>query len=103
MKEGHVVCRMLGYKRAGSVSCCSKYSAVRSGRIWLDDVECQGTEDTLAKCTHAKWGRNNCNLNELAGVVCHTDNPPVRSSGKKIFIRILLVIPEAATSINFKL
>ena len=38
--------------------------------IWLDDVECAGTETTLASCTHRGFGNNNCNHREDAGVRC---------------------------------
>lgn len=70
LKHGHVVCRMLGYKRAASVSCCSKYGPSVSKKIWLDDVRCKGNERTLMDCERQPEGQHNCNNQETAGVVC---------------------------------
>lgn len=41
-----------------------------TGSIWLDDVECLGTEDRLIECPHLALGESNCNHFEDAGVIC---------------------------------
>ena len=38
--------------------------------FWLDDVECDGTEDKVSLCPHNGWGTHNCDKTEGAGVVC---------------------------------
>ncbi|NXK51698.1 DMBT1 protein, partial [Chauna torquata] len=45
-----------------------------TGQIWLDDVNCAGTEDSLAHCRASPWGQNNCNHGEDASVVCSESN-----------------------------
>ncbi len=40
------------------------------GVIWLDNVQCRGTETTLNACPHAAIGTHNCIHVEDAGVNC---------------------------------
>ena len=42
------------------------------GQIWLDNVQCSGTEARLVDCTHPPFGQHNCNHVEDAGVRCIT-------------------------------
>ncbi|XP_030057673.1 lysyl oxidase homolog 2 [Microcaecilia unicolor] len=70
----HVVCRELGYMEALSWFPSSKYGK-GEGRIWLDNVNCNGKEETLAACTSNGWGISDCKHTEDVGVVC---------SGKRI-------------------
>ncbi|NWH68498.1 DMBT1 protein, partial [Geococcyx californianus] len=41
--------------------------------IWLDEVNCTGSEDSLLHCPASAWGHNNCFHGEDAGVIC-SDN-----------------------------
>ena len=41
-----------------------------NGQIWLDNVNCRGTETTLASCPHLPFGTHNCAHIEDAGVTC---------------------------------
>ncbi|EOA92759.1 Deleted in malignant brain tumors 1 protein, partial [Anas platyrhynchos] len=38
--------------------------------IWLDEVNCTGTEGAITECRLEPWGEHNCNHNEDASVVC---------------------------------
>lgn len=54
---------------------CSEHATVKAfgagnGRIWIDDVECQGTEDYLYHCDHRDWGEHDCKHYEDAGCSC---------------------------------
>ncbi|NXG92342.1 MARCO protein, partial [Stercorarius parasiticus] len=65
-QDATVVCRMLGYSRALSAFTASP----GSGQIWLDDVNCSGSEYSIFDCPKPNWGVHNCSHNEDAGVEC---------------------------------
>uniref|UniRef100_A0A8C2Y745 SRCR domain-containing protein n=1 Tax=Coturnix japonica TaxID=93934 RepID=A0A8C2Y745_COTJA len=69
LNDAEVVCRQLGCGTAIWAA-----SAARFGQgyepIWLDDVNCTGSEAALSECRARPWGVSNCNHKEDAGVVC---------------------------------
>ncbi|NXS30387.1 MARCO protein, partial [Pomatostomus ruficeps] len=65
-QEAGVVCRMLGFSRAVA----SFTAPAGTGLIWLDDVNCKGSENTIFDCNKRNWGEHNCSHNEDAGVEC---------------------------------
>ncbi|OXB58402.1 hypothetical protein ASZ78_012430 [Callipepla squamata] len=66
IQDALVVCRMMGYSRAISYFTAS----AGTGKIWLDDVKCRGSEYTIYECNKRDWGEHNCSHNEDAGVEC---------------------------------
>ncbi|XP_028418270.1 protein bark beetle-like [Dendronephthya gigantea] len=64
--DAQVACRQLGFMKA-------KYSYTHgggSGPIWLDRLQCGGSENNLLSCKHRGLGVNGCNHGEDVGVVC---------------------------------
>ena len=69
MNDAVVVCRQLGYKYG--IRALGKGSVLfGSGKIWLDNVNCTGSESNLTSCAHNGWGIHNCGHDEDAGVEC---------------------------------
>ena len=72
LDDARVVCRELGYE--GVVSAHGNAHFGRgTGEIWLDNVECTGSESKLGLCDHKGVGDHNCNHGEDAGVVCQSE------------------------------
>ena len=62
----NVVCRELGFLGAMQVESFGP----GTGHIWLDDVQCTGSETTIEECSHSQFGVYNCLHTNDVGVVC---------------------------------
>lgn len=51
-------------------------SATFSGKIWLDNVLCNGGEKSIEFCKSRGWGNSDCTHDEDAGVVCKDERIP---------------------------
>ncbi|KAK3755957.1 hypothetical protein QZH41_010897 [Actinostola sp. cb2023] len=62
-----VACRQLGFTNAVG----PMHYGRGSGKVWLDDMACTGSESSLPSCSHPDWGNHNCaGHTEDVGVVC---------------------------------
>lgn len=69
IKDANVVCRELNFSRATEAKSYAHFG-LGQDPIWLDDVECNGSETRLINCKHNGWGLHNCVHHEDAGVIC---------------------------------
>ena len=69
--DAGVVCRQLGFGTYG-YSYNHAYFGQGSGQIWLDSVQCTGSESTLVSCVHLGFNiTRSCSHWEDAGVRCY--------------------------------
>ena len=69
--DTYVVCRQLGFGTYGSYY-RNAYFGQGKGPIWLDNVQCTGSESTLANCGHLGFKIiRSCSHYEDIGVRCH--------------------------------
>ena len=66
--EAQVVCRAQGFPVEGA-SYVQSFGG-GSGQIWMDDVECSGSESWLTECGNRGFGSHNCGHSEDVGVCC---------------------------------
>ena len=46
------------------------YFGAGNGSVWLDNVNCKGSESSLLNCKHRPVGDNNCAHTEDVSVIC---------------------------------
>ena len=65
--DANVVCRQLGYSNAANAYKRAQYGQ-GTGTIWLDDVDCTGSESSIFDCAFTT--QHDCSHSEDAGVSC---------------------------------
>ena len=69
LNDAQVVCNELGLQNAVAAIHGAFYGE-GSGQIWLNGVNCVGTEKTIRNCSHRGWGSHNCSHTEDASTNC---------------------------------
>lgn len=69
LAEAHVVCQQLGCGEARSAVGSTQFGT-GDGLIWVDAVECTGTEKALFECKVKFWGAESCKSSGHASVSC---------------------------------
>jgi hypothetical protein len=64
--DAHVVCKQMGL----SGGTHQQSFGGGSGKIWMDNLACSGSESKLKDCPRNDWGEHNCGHHEDVGVSC---------------------------------
>ena len=99
INEANVICRQLGFENGAEKATHRASFGQGTGQIWMDGLQCTGTEDALYKCKSNGMGIHDCAHREDAGVVCKLNiNEP--SSHKLSDVR--LICPPSSRNPNGK-
>ena len=75
LNDAEVVCRALGFESAVEALSNAYFGQGDDSQpIWLDDVDCFGSEENLAECLTSQFGVHNCRHSEDAGVRCYCES-----------------------------
>jgi len=74
-----VVCYSLGFGYVGRKVGINLYGA-GDGLIWLNNINCRGTEQYIGECSHGDWSFHSCTHREDVAVSCTDDTSPDNES-----------------------
>jgi hypothetical protein len=77
--DAMVACRQLGLPTTGATAITGAAVPNGVGQVWLDNVQCLGTESRLTDCVTGSLGPNACGHEEDVGVTCA--NAPTAGKG----------------------
>uniref|UniRef100_A0A8C3HSZ6 SRCR domain-containing protein n=1 Tax=Chrysemys picta bellii TaxID=8478 RepID=A0A8C3HSZ6_CHRPI len=89
MADANVVCKQLGCGSAVSAPGEAAFGE-GTGSIWVETLNCRGTESSLWDCPAKPWGESNCDHKEDAAVNCSA--PPRRPSTDSGRVTVPVVI-----------
>jgi len=68
--------------------------------IWLDGVQCTGTESSLAECRHWGWGVSDCNHNDDVSIACYDNTTTVAPPGECEYMLQSVIVYSCHACIN---
>ena len=72
LNDAQVVCSELNLGDVVAARLNAYYGRGRGKKIWLDNLNCVGTEQTIRNCSHMGWNVHDCKHRDDAGVKCAT-------------------------------
>ena len=75
LHDAQVVCSQLGFGKA-TAAMHNAFYGEGIGQIWLDNMDCVGTEWTIGNCSHSGWGTYNvyCGHDDDVSAKCSSGN-----------------------------
>ncbi|XP_055026476.1 lysyl oxidase homolog 3B isoform X1 [Misgurnus anguillicaudatus] len=87
LANAQVLCRQLGFVSATGWTHSAKYGK-GTGKIWLDNVQCSGSERSISVCKSRGWGNSDCTHDEDAGVICKDERLPGYKDSNVIEVQV---------------
>ena len=53
-------------------------------QIWLDNVQCNGTENSIFQCNHSNWANTNCDHTQDASAICTSELALCKCEGVQV-------------------
>ena len=72
-KEALVICKMFGFQYGTVHTRVMHFFGQGTGRIFMDELNCNGNETSIMDCPYNSWGRHNCYHTQDAGVECSSN------------------------------
>ncbi|CAM4442080.1 unnamed protein product [Caretta caretta] len=93
MADANVVCKQLGCGSALSARDKAAFGE-GTGPIWVETLNCRGTESSLWDCPARPWGESNCGHKEDAAVNCSAPprRPPTDSGRVTVPVVICIIL-----------
>uniref|UniRef100_A0A8C3HFU6 SRCR domain-containing protein n=1 Tax=Chrysemys picta bellii TaxID=8478 RepID=A0A8C3HFU6_CHRPI len=92
MADANVVCKQLGCGSAVSATGEAAFGE-GTGPIWVEKVNCRGTESSLWDCPAMPWGESNCDHKEDTAVNCSAPpRRPLTDSGRVTVPVVICII-----------
>lgn len=90
MNDATVVCRQLDCGKAHKITTMTEYGH-STGQNWIEQIECSGSEYTLAQCTQRPFRDRTCNESSFAGVICTGKRKNLATITKEMVLSIIVL------------
>uniref|UniRef100_A0A452GGZ2 SRCR domain-containing protein n=1 Tax=Gopherus agassizii TaxID=38772 RepID=A0A452GGZ2_9SAUR len=91
MADANVVCKLLGCGSA--ISALDKAAfGEGTGPIWVEKLNCRGTESSLWDCPAKPWGESNCDHKEDVAVNCSAPSRRLPTDSGRVTVPVIICI-----------
>ncbi|XP_053406028.1 deleted in malignant brain tumors 1 protein-like isoform X2 [Mercenaria mercenaria] len=91
-KAATVICRQLGYLWGEGTANRVFLSGATDMPIFLDELDCNGSETSITQCRSRGWGRHNCYHHEDVGAICHNTTVRLQTKSKQKNVGVVQVM-----------
>ncbi|KAM4636442.1 lysyl oxidase homolog 4 [Discoglossus pictus] len=86
IETAHFICQQMGFEMAMTWAHSAKYGQ-GEGPIWLDNLRCNGAENSITECESNGWGITDCKHSEDVGLLCSANRIRVSEQPQVISVQ----------------